>query len=292
MLDKEGFMRSNQEMMDLVLGFANRDERIRIVGMEGSRVNDKVKSDELQDYDVTYIVTDMKSFLKDDIWLEYFGNRIFMQKPEVMTLFPPSLGNWFSYLMLFEDGNRIDLKIVPISEYKLYLSSDKLIRILLDKDNLISDYPIPTDIDYCVKIPTKEEFDDCCNEFWWVSTYVAKGLCRREILYAIDHLNNHVRPNLLLMISWDVGLDTSHQISVGKNYKYLEHYIPKNIWDKLLKTYRLDSYDNLWDSLSQTFELFREYSKKIALKLQYNYPDYDDKITKYINGLYIKYFKK
>jgi hypothetical protein len=37
-----------------------------------------------------------------------------MQKPEGMAMFPPTLGDWFAYLMTFEDGNRIDLKLVPI----------------------------------------------------------------------------------------------------------------------------------------------------------------------------------
>lgn len=35
-------------------------------------------------------------------WLDFFRKRIVMQKSEAMAMFPPKLGNWFSYLMLFE----------------------------------------------------------------------------------------------------------------------------------------------------------------------------------------------
>ena len=126
-------MRTEQEMMDLILTFAENDARIRVVGMEGSRTNVNVPKDRFQDYDITYIVTDMGSFIQDDGWLDYFGKRIIMQKPEAMELFPPELGNWFSYLMLFEDGNRIDLTLVPIDELELYLHSDTLLTVLLDK---------------------------------------------------------------------------------------------------------------------------------------------------------------
>lgn len=94
-------MRTEKEMLDLILSKAKEDERIRFVAMEGSRTNVNVSKDEFQDYDITYAVTDMDSFIKDDAWLECFRKRIMMQKPEAMSLFPPELGNCFSYLMLF-----------------------------------------------------------------------------------------------------------------------------------------------------------------------------------------------
>ena len=282
-------MRTEQEMMDLILTFAEKDERIKVVGMEGSRTNVHVPKDEFQDYDVTYVVTDMESFKKDDEWLKHFGKRIFMQKPEAMSLFPPELGNWFSYLMLFEDGTRIDLKLVPISELDLYLSWDKLLAVLLDKDKRIKNYPTPTDMDYHVKKPTMQEYDDCCNEFWWVSTYVVKGLCRKEILYAIDHLNQIVRHELLRMISWKVGIETGFSLSVGKNFKYINKYIDEDLWNRLLSTYRMDSYENVWEALLICHELFREVSKEVSDILGFIYPEYDKNITRYTEDMYEKY---
>ena len=46
-------MRSEKEMMDLVLSLAEQDERIRIVTLEGSRANINIPKDEFQDYDIT-----------------------------------------------------------------------------------------------------------------------------------------------------------------------------------------------------------------------------------------------
>ncbi len=62
-------MRSEKEMMDLVLSLAEQDERIRIVTLEGSRANINIPKDEFQDYDVTYFVTDVESFTLKDEWL-------------------------------------------------------------------------------------------------------------------------------------------------------------------------------------------------------------------------------
>ncbi|MEI3614457.1 aminoglycoside 6-adenylyltransferase [Pseudogracilibacillus sp. SO30301A] len=254
--------------------------------LEGSRTNINIPRDSFQDYDISYFVTDMNSFKEDDQWLDIWGKRLMMQKPEDMELFPPELGNWFSYLMLFEDGNRIDLTLIPINEMDDYFSnSDGLVEVLLDKDSLIKHDIIPSDRKYWIKRPTAREFDDCCNEFWWVSTYVVKGLARNEILFSIDHLNEIVRPNLLRMMSWKIGLKKGFNFSVGKNYKFINHYLPKDDWGKLLSTYSESTYSNMWQALFTCHGLFRKYSKAVAEDLGYKYPGYDESITAYTQNI-------
>lgn len=77
---------------------------------------------------------------------------------------------------------------MPLEELGNYLNDDKLIKIILDKDGRIQQAVVPTDMDYHIRKPSAREYDDCCNEFWNTTTYVVKGLCRKEILFAIDHL--------------------------------------------------------------------------------------------------------
>lgn len=280
-------MRSEQEMMNLLISFAKNDNRIRLVTLEGSRANKNIPRDTFQDYDISYFVTDMDSFKKDDEWLNVFGKRLIMQKPEDMELFPPELGNWFSYLMLFKDRNRIDLKLIPIDEVEEYfINSDGLVEVLLDKDGPVKSEVVANDRKYWIKKPTAREFDDCCNEFWWVSTYVAKGLARKEILFAIDHLHNHVRPNLLRMMAWHIGLENGFGFSLGKNYKFIHQHLPKEDWEMLLSTYNMGSYTDMWQALFTCHDLFRKYSKSVAVTLSYTYPDYDEVITKYIQNNY------
>ena len=282
-------MRTEKEMMHLILSFAQKDDRIRIVGMEGSRTNIHISKDSFQDFDISFLVTDLKSFQTDDRWLDYFGQRIIMQKPEAMSLFPPELGNWFSYLILFEDGNKMDLTLIPLEELALYLKSDGLLTILLDKDRRIAAPPAATDRDFWVQNPSPEYFDDCCNEFWFVSTYVCKGLCRREILFASEHLNFILRPNLLRMLGWKVGIETGFSLSVGKAYKFLGQYVDSQTWGQLLSTYRNDSYPNMWDALEKCHILFREAAHFVADSLGYCYPDYDRKVSGYIARLKKEY---
>ena len=103
------------------------------------------------------------------------------------------------------------------------------VKVLIDKDCRIKRDIVPTDIDYHVRKPSAREYDDCCNEFWNVTPYVIKGLCRKEILFAIDHLNQILRFELLRMMSWKVGIKTEFSLSVGKNYKYINKYIDEDL---------------------------------------------------------------
>ena len=281
-------MRSEEEMMELILTIAREDNRIRIAALEGSRTNVNIPKDTFQDYDISYFVNRMEVFTEDDEWLGRFGKIIMMQKPEAMELFPAEQKG-FSYIMLFDDYTKIDLTLLPLEELEDYLNGDKLIKILVDKDNRIKQTIVPDDIDYHVKKPTSRTFDDCCNEFWNTTTYVVKGLCRREILFAIDHLNQIVRQELLRMISWQVGIETGFRLSIGKNYKFLDKYVSEELWEELLATYQMDSYEHVWEALFKCHELFREVSQEVAGLLNYNYPEYDENITRYTQDMYEQY---
>lgn len=281
-------MRTEATIFNLVLNYARQNEHIKIVTLEGSRTNINIVNDEFQDYDITFIVDEMASFTSNDLWLSTFGNLIMLQKPEDMELFPPEILG-FSYLMFFDDYTKIDLTLVPLNSLDEYLKSDKLIKVLLDKSNLIKTELIPTDIDYHLKKPTARMYDDCCNEFWNLTLYVVKGLCRKEILFAIDHLNV-LRNELLRMISWKIGTQYGFKFSIGKNYKFIDKYISAKLWKSVLKTYCMDSYDSVWQALFLCHKLFREVAYKVADFLNYKYPSkYDDNINKYVVEMYSKY---
>lgn len=277
-------MRTEQELYDLILAFARKDVRIRVVAMNGSRANPNAPRDAFQDYDIVFLVTEMNSFLADDAWLNYFGKRIIMQKPEAMELFPSERENRFSYLMLFEDGNRIDLTLLQLNELGSYLKEDSILQILLDKDWIVPALPESTDHDYWIKRPTPAMFDDCCNEFWWLSTYVAKGLARKELPYANAHLDL-MRNQLMTMLIWQIGLEQGFTFSIGKQFKYLQQHLSPSLWQKLCATWDASSPEACKKSLEGMLVLFREISKHVSEGLEYSYPDYDKKVSRYLASL-------
>ncbi len=282
--------RTPEEMMNLILSRAENDAHIRVVGMEGSRTNQNIPKDRFQDFDVTYFADDPALYTKDDTWVNVFGERLIMQKPEDMELFP-AVEEGYSFLMFFTDYNKIDLTILPLTALEDYLNGDGLREILLDKDGRVEEKPTPTDEEYHIQKPGARSFDDCCNEFWNTTTYVVKGLCRRELLFAIDLLAM-MRNELLRMLSWQVGSAYGFTFSVGKNYKFIDQYLPTEQWQALLSTYRTDSVENTWRSFFTCHELFRDAAKNFAAKYGYTYPDYDENVSRYVRDMYAEYEAK
>ena len=179
--------RTTEEMMELILGVAKADQRIREVWMSGSRANPDVPKDEYQDFDVVFQVKDVDPFWDNDGWIERcFGKPALMQKPESMGLIPPDGDGNFVYLMLFPDGNRIDLCITedPFAE------SDEPAILLLDKEqgeNGVLPKATGTKEFWYVKAPTKNHFSDCCNN--WLTCLFPLLIVLMFDLYILLHHN-------------------------------------------------------------------------------------------------------
>src|SRR5467141_968754 len=137
-------MRSEQEMLELIVSTAKQDDRIRAVIMNGSRANPKAARDVFQDFDIVYIVTDVPYFKHNYDWIRRFGEIMIMQMPEDMQDPPPSNDGGFSYLMQFTDGNRIDLGIYPPGRLN-ETGRDSLSILLLDKDGVIEPFAPASD---------------------------------------------------------------------------------------------------------------------------------------------------
>lgn len=116
-------MRTDQEMLDLILQIAKKLQ-VDAMALSGSRTNQKIQTDEFQDYDVVYIVENLDELISDLSWIDQFGTRNIEQHN--------ILGNRRLYLMLFEDGNRIDLTLCPKVHIKEWVESEADFTVLED----------------------------------------------------------------------------------------------------------------------------------------------------------------
>ena len=265
-------MRSETEIQNLILDFAKQDSRIRAVLLNGSKANPSIAPDRFQDFDVIFIVENLESFTSDHSWVNIFGDRIIMQLPDEMTFGDEPTGqakNSFAYLMLFEDKNRIDLTLLSKQKLTSDFKLDSQTILWLDKDHVFSKLPPSSDKDYYIKKPTEKEFLDTCNEFWWVSTYVAKGLLRNEIIYAKQMLESVVRPMFMKAIEWKIGIENEFSVSAGKAGKFLKAYLSSDFYETILMTYSNSELEENWKSLFLMTEIFQATSNFIADKLKF-----------------------
>lgn len=265
-------MRSEQEMYDLIIGVAQNDERIRAVYMNGSRTNKNAKKDIFQDYDIVYVVTENKPFIEDKAWIDIFGERLYMQCPDIVDVcngIERDFDKCFGWLIQFKDGNRLDLHIEPIGNEDIL--DDKLCVILLDKDSVLPKIPEATDEDYHIKKPNADEYFAACNEFWWCLNNVAKGLWREEITYVHEMFYEWVHPQLVKLLNWKIGYETDFKVSTGKSSKYIRRWLSDGQWEIFLKTYINGSITNSWDAVFNTCDMFDELAQNIANNLGFRY---------------------
>lgn len=287
-------MRSEQEMIDLILKVAKEDDRIRAVYIGGSRTNPNVKKDIYQDYDIGYVVTETKSFLDNRSWVSVFGDIAILQEPDLVDSafgIKHDFNRSYTWLMLFKDGNRIDLGIQIKEKMLEGYTNDKLTILLLDKDNCLPQIPQSSDEDYWVKKPTELQYASCCNEFWWCLNNVGKGIARDELPYAMWMFNVVVRDMLVRMIEWYIGINTDFSVSAGKLGKFFKKYLPKEFYEMYSKTYSDSDYNNLWTSVFISCELFRTIAMTVSEHFGYTYNQSEDtNMTEYLIKIKNNYF--
>lgn len=264
-------MRSEQEIYDLILKIAGEDERILAVYMNGSRTNENAPKDIFQDYDIVYVVEETDSYITDKKWIEKFGEILYMQYPDDSPFLPEPQKDNYGWLVQFTDGNRIDLHVQTVDFMKKVILEDRLCRVLLDKKGILPEIPDATDVDFWVKKPSENEYLAACNEFWWCTNNIAKGLWREETTYVQDMTNMTVRKQLEKMLSWKVGILTDFGVCVGKSAKYMYRWLPKEEWEAYLSTWFSCDVEEAWDAVLRMCILFEKTARYVGKELGYEY---------------------
>ena len=253
-------MRTETEMMNLILQISET-LKVEAVALSGSRTNQKVQTDEFQDYDVVYVVDDLDNLTSDLAWLDQFGTRIIEQHN--------ILGNRRLYLMLFEDGNRIDLTLCPKDHIQEWVESEADFTVLEDTKGLFETYS-PSPERYWITPASPIDFEKACNEFWWVSAYVVKGICRKQVIYATDNLYGICQQELLKVLAWQVTSDRG-RVDIGKNYKYLFNYLPAEKEKEFSALLDFSSIEKITQSLLATIQLFHQEAQNLAQNMGFKY---------------------
>jgi aminoglycoside 6-adenylyltransferase len=274
-------MRTEHEIMDLILSVANSDERIRGVMLMGSRADSSVPKDQYQDYDIGFAVTDMKPFYNNPTWIEEtFGKPLIMQMPETLRG-ADNDGNFF-YLMIFPDGVRIDLSF--IFEEMTDWDGEPAV-VLLDKDNGNGFFPAITINEkyWNIKPPTALDYRSACSNFWWCLNNVAKGIMRDELSFVKASINNDVRSNLNEIINWYIGVQYGFEVSTGKDGKYFKKFLSTELYAQYTESYSDSNYENIWKAVDTMCEMFSPLALSVAEHFRFSYhQDEEDGMREYL----------
>lgn len=259
-------MRSEQEVMRQVLDFASVAENIRVVVMNGSRINKNAPIDDLRDYDIAcFIPKEHDYYYKDQSWIKQFGELA------ILSLYEPKDGSFY-FLMQFKDGVRIDLSFHVLNDLDRRLNKHSLSKVLLDKDHLIKNLPSPSEKSYLIKRPSELEFIKTLNDCWWIQTYVAKGIWREELPYAKYMFDVIVMECIKKLVNWYIGLNYDWKVNTGKCGKWFKRYLEDDIYQEFISLYPSIDYEKMWHQLFKAGEFIQKLGLVIANKLEFSYP--------------------
>lgn len=257
-------MRNESEVLAALRAFAAADERIRVALLNGSRVNRAHTPDLLSDYDVLLSVTGVESFARDEGWIDRFGAVLLLQRPNN----PPPARTW---LIVFDDGVRIDFTCSPVEALAADAAADSLTLLLLDKDGLCPSLPPPSEASHVVPPPTAGQFAAACNEFWWVLPYAAKGLWRGQLLYAKHSFDVIVRGEMEKILAWYAAAHHGWAINPGSYGKHLSRFLPAGTWQEYKATFAGAILEENWNALFAAAELVHRVGAELGQLLMLSY---------------------
>ena len=282
-------MRTEKEMFHIIINTAKSDERILAAYLKGSRANPNVPRDIYQDYDIMYVVTETESFRRDLSWIDTFGKVILKQEQNDDFGYGERFGlrscydNTYSWLLLFEGGNRIDIGVETVETMQNGTNRNKLFLPLLDKAGYLPKLPPPTDEEFYVKRPSAAKFRGCCNEFYWSLCDVVKGILRDELPFAMSVYYMQTHQMLEIMLEWYIGSETSYSVSCGKMNKYFKRYLSEDVYQLYLQTFPDSNYEHFKQSIENSCKLFHETVMMTAENLGLIYPiEYENGFIKYV----------
>ena len=276
-------MLSEADVLQSLMQWAEDDDNIRLIILNGSRGDSTRTPDELSDYDVSVIMRDPEQAL-DDYWISRFG--------EVMVRWPLTPGDtglpgWITQLVLFRSGLRIDFQFGSTAIRSIECAG-AFQCVLLDRDRLserIRRLPVSG---AQIEAPTETEFIDRINAFWWDVPYVAKALRRHELDYVRYIMDADLRfEKIHPLLRWKIGIDHGAATDVGIFGRWFPRYLPGPIWDRYLATFSGADSEEQWQAMFAMCVLVRELGTEIARHHGFAYPsDTDKHVTAYLETLH------
>lgn len=270
--------------IERIIKWGQTTHEVRAMILTGSRAS-RNQTDFLSDYDIAIFGNDC-NFISDDRWIENIDNYLICIHDKFIFL---------SYtiptrLTIFKDISKVDFSFYPLEILSQLISDlpdayNAGYGILIDKDELLRDMPLPDYKAYQCRKPDEKEFKRNFDEFWFEVYHVAKYLWRDD-LWTAKLRDIAAKEKLRQMIEWNHAADFNWNFAPGCDGKRMNSWIDKNILQQLEQCWSGFNKDDNIQSLQATIELYRKLSTDTARRLGYDYnKEVDKNISSFIENL-------
>ncbi len=262
-----GKMLSDEAMVNHIIEVAKNDDQVRLVMLNGSRVNPQAKVDLCSDYDIVFFVKNYNEAIKKD-YSKKFNDIMLLHTSDDMVYLKDDRKEVFIFQMLFADKHRLDLSLRPIERLNHYIETEPVYKVLFDKDAVSIPKLQQKVSQYIVKKPSFKLFESCVKTFVWLEPYVAKGLYRNEPIYALKHITL-LREAFETMLKWKMGVQTDFGKIMGKAMKHMRYYLGEETYNMYLKTYCSGDLKTIWNTLFFIHDKFLKTAQSVGKDLGY-----------------------
>ncbi|MCJ7605576.1 MAG: aminoglycoside 6-adenylyltransferase [Dehalococcoidales bacterium] len=273
-----------------LIAWAEGKPSVRAMLLTSNRAVPDTVPDAFSDYDVIIVATDINEFL-DDSWLGDFGRVLTVYRDPVRM---ESGFERFTRVTQYEDGLKIDFSVCPVG-WLQYVAEQPILpeeldvgyRALLDKDNLAEDLKPPTYTAFIPTPPTPKEYHEAIENFFSNSAYVAKQICRGDLMATIATLDDRMKLHRIRqMLDWKIAIDTGWVLPSGAYGKGLKKRLDPETWAALEATWTGAGKTARWEALFRTIDLYRRVAKEVGASLGFTYPqDMDDRVAAYLRRI-------
>jgi len=260
------FDKSENEIINTIRDWAEKEDNIRAIVLTSSRVNSNSKPDKLSDYDIEVFVNDLSPFNSDE-WLGNFGTTLVK-----WPLYPKNTGyqeNSITRLVVFSDFPRVDFQISIIQNFDPHAYENGY-KIIVDKDNIQNKIPEPTYAEFVVTKPTEKEFYETIDGFYWDLPYIAKSLKRGEIAFARYMLLSAIRyDSFEQMLRWYAGFQNNWSVNYGVHGRNLEKLLDESTTVEINSLCADNILNDIWQTTLAMEKLFNNMQTQIAKELHF-----------------------
>jgi len=279
-----------KDVVDELVEWGTDNPLIRTMILTSSRTRKDGLADVLSDYDLILAVSDVRPFAFDDAWLSDYGT------PMVRWGDQSEMHDLTTYFRsaIYQNYVKVDYSICPVELLERIAASaclpDQLdvgYRVLLDKDQQMAGWKPPSYQAHIPTRPTKAEYEVLVEEFWWVTTYVAKSLWRDDLVFAKWVLDQDLKLEAMRrMLEWRIEINHNWSLKPGVYGRGLKQFLPPNIWSEFASTYVSLDIEQSWSALNRVIALFRQVAQDVGNALGYTYPQQvDDQVSAYLEGI-------
>jgi len=270
----------DDKQIEQLICWGEQRATVRVMLLTSTRAIPHAPHDQLSDYDVILVVTELRSWVVDRAWLNDFGEPLIVYWDPIHP--NPTFGiEECSNVTQYTDNLKIDFTLWPVNLFRQIVAAPALLaeldagyRVLLDKDHLTTQLAPPTYQAYIPTPPSLEAYQTLINDFLSDAPYVAKCLWRDELWpakWCLDYDMKHVY--LRQLLEWRIEIEQDWALPVGALGKGLKKRLSLDVWARVEQTYAGAALADNWEALAHILPLFREVAVEVGQRLGYPYPN-------------------